>query len=134
MLYDGDCGFCSLTVDVLSDLDLESRLEFVPLQHAHRHPERPELAVMAARYPLLESIHVRRSDGLVSAGGRAVLEILEALPVGRLFRPWAIIPGLPTALDLGYRLVAGRRGTISRFIARLGGPPPTCDLHPLSGD
>jgi predicted DCC family thiol-disulfide oxidoreductase YuxK len=134
VLYDGDCGFCSLTVDVLSDLDLESRLEFVPLQHARLHPERPELTEMAERYPLQQSIHVRRADGRVSAGGRAVLEILDALPVGWLFRPWNIVPGLPAALELGYRAVAGRRGTLSRFIARLGGPAPKCDLHPPWGD
>lgn len=130
VLYDGDCGLCSLTVDVLRDLDLGARLEFVPLQHARRHRERPELAAAAEEYPLAESIHVLRDDGRVSAGGEAVLEILEALPVGWLFRPWSLVPGLPAALGIGYDAVASRRGRLSQWIARLGGPAPTCDLHP----
>ena len=132
MLYDGDCGFCSLTVEVLRDLDLEARLEFVPLQHARGHPERPDLAAVARQYPLAESIHVLRGDGRVSAGGEAVLDILEALPAGWLFRPWSFVPGLPAAIGVGYDAVARRRGALSRWIARLGGPAPTCDLHPRS--
>lgn len=130
VLYDGDCSFCSLTVDVLRELDLEGRLEFVPLQHAQRHPDRPDLAEVSRRYPLAQSIHVLDEEGGVSAGGEAVLEILEALPVGWLFRPWWFVPGLPAVLEAGYEAVAGRRGTLGRWIARLGGPPPTCDLHP----
>ena len=132
VLYDGDCGFCSLTVDVLRDLDLDTRMEFVPLQHARRHPERPELAAAAEEYPLAESIHVLRDDGRVRAGGEAVLEILQALPAGWLFRPWWFVPGLPAVLDRGYAAIARRRGTLSRWISRLGGPPPACDLHPAS--
>ena len=129
VLYDGDCSFCSLSVDALRLLDRDGRLEFVPLQHAAHHPERASLAAVARRYPLEESIHTRRSDGRVSAGGQAVLEILEALPVGWLFRPWAVIPGFSAVLDAAYRAVAGRRGKISRVIAKLGGPGPTCDLQ-----
>lgn len=129
VLYDGDCGFCSLTVDVLGELDLGRRLEFVPLQHAYAHAaERPELALIADTYPLEQSIHVRRADGRVSAGGEAVLEILEALPAGWLFRPWWVVPGLTALLDAGYNVIADRRGQISRLINRLGGPAPTCDL------
>lgn len=128
MLYDGDCSFCTLTVHVLADLDLEGRLELVPLQHAEDHHERAELRQMAHDYPLLDTIHVRRSDGRISAGGQAVLEILDALPLGWLFRPWAVLPGFGRALDAGYGAVARRRGTLSRLIQRLGGPPPTCDL------
>lgn len=132
VLYDGDCSFCSLTVDVLRDLDLGARLDFVPLRHAQHHAERPELAAAAKEYPLSDSIHVLRDDGRVSAGGDAVLEILEALPVGWLFRPWSFVPGLPALIGTGYDAVASRRGTLSQWIARLGGPAPTCDLHPSS--
>ena len=131
VLYDGDCGFCSLTVDILGDLDLGQHLEFVPLQHARAHAaERPELAGVADSYPLEQSIPVRRADGHVSAGGEAVLEILEALPAGWLFRPWSVIPGMTALLDAGYNVIADRRGQISRLINRLGGRAPTCDLQP----
>ncbi len=132
MLYDGDCGFCSLLARVLARLDLQDRLELVPLQHAKAHADRPDLLAMDRDYPLVETIHVRRDDGRVSAGGQAVLEILDALPAGWLFRPWAVLPGFTTALDVGYDAVARRRGAISRLIARLGGPPPACDLDPAT--
>ncbi|HUG48393.1 MAG TPA: DUF393 domain-containing protein [Candidatus Limnocylindria bacterium] len=133
VLYDGDCGLCSLIVQLLRELDLHGRLEFVPLQHARRHVARPELAAAAEQYPLAESIHVMHDDGRVSAGGDALLHILEMLPAGRLFWPWRWLPGLPALLELAYGAVARRRGGISRLIARLGGPPPTCDLHPSAG-
>lgn len=130
MLYDGDCSFCTLTVHMLAVLDRQSRLEFVPLQHAAAHDERADLRQMARNYPLVDTIHTRRhGDGRVSAGGQAVLEILDALPVGWLFRPWAVLPGFAAALNAGYDAVAHRRGTLSRLVQRLGGPPATCDLH-----
>jgi predicted DCC family thiol-disulfide oxidoreductase YuxK len=129
VLYDGDCGFCRLSVDVLADLDLEDRLEMVPLQHAADHPERPELARIARDHPLAQTIHVRRADGRISAGGGAVLEILDALPLGWLFRPWRLLPGLPSLLDAGYQLVADNRGPISELITRFGRPLAPCDLH-----
>jgi predicted DCC family thiol-disulfide oxidoreductase YuxK len=129
VLYDGDCSFCTLTVHMLAVLDRQDRLEFVPLQHAAEHAERADLREMAHDYPLIETIHTRREDGRVSAGGQAVLEILDALPVGWLFRPWAVLPGFATALDAGYDAVARRRGVLSRLVRRLGGPPATCDLH-----
>lgn len=130
VLYDGDCGFCKLTVDVLARLDLERRLELVPLQHAEHHPQRPELARLSRELPLSRTIHVRRADGRIDAGGGAVLEILDALPLGWLFRPWRLVPGLPWLLDQGYQLVADNRGAISKLVNRLGRPVALCDLHP----
>jgi len=90
----------------------------VPLQEA-RCADRPELAAVVASRPLEAALHVLRPDGRVESGGRAFMEILIMLPSGFLFRPWALIPGLPAAIDAGYRWVADHRSLLARVL-RLG--------------
>jgi predicted DCC family thiol-disulfide oxidoreductase YuxK len=128
VLYDGDCGFCGLIVTLLRDLDRGQRLEFVPLQHAARHADRPELVEMAGRYPLADSIHVRRPDGRVVAGGGAMLEIVDLLPVGWLFRPWNVVPGIRPVVNVLYDLVADNRAAISDWLGRRGLAVRVCDI------
>lgn len=129
VLYDADCGFCTWSVAQLRGLDRNGRLEYVPLQHAAAHPERPELAELAATRDLRDVIHVVRPDGGVRAGGGAMLEILDALPGGWLLRPWAVLPGLEYVVDIGYRWVARRRNLFSALLERAGRGVPACDLH-----
>ena len=128
MLFDADCGFCTWSVAQLRGMDRARRLEYVPLQHAPEHPERPELAQLAAQRDLSEVIHVVGPSGGVRAGGGAMLEILDALPGGWLLRPWALLPGVERLVDVGYRAVARRRGHFSRILARVGSGVPACDL------
>ena len=128
VLYDDDCGLCRWTVVQLRSLDRHGRLEFVPLQHAAAHPERPDLARLAQTHQLADSIHVARPDGRVRRGGGAMLELLDALPGGWLLRPWAAIPGVEAALDGVYQLLARNRGGIGRLLARTGRPAAGCDL------
>jgi predicted DCC family thiol-disulfide oxidoreductase YuxK len=130
VLYDEDCGLCRWTVDQLRGIDRRRRLEFVPLQHAAEHPERPDLARLAANSPLEESLHVLRTDGRVRRGGGAMLEILDALPGGWLLRPWAVLPGVEPVVDALYGHVARNRGTIGRLLARTRRGAAACDLHP----
>jgi predicted DCC family thiol-disulfide oxidoreductase YuxK len=130
VLYDADCGFCTWSAAQLRRMDRARRLELVPLQHAAAHPERPELAALAARSDLREVIHVVRPDGRVRAGGGAMLELLDALPGGWLLRPWALLPGVERLVDMAYRFVARRRGLFSELLARSGRALPACDLHP----
>lgn len=118
VLYDEDCGFCLWTVRQLRTLDRERRLEMVPLGHATRHPRRPDIAEVAAGHDLRRSIHVLRDDGEVRRGGRAMLEILDALPGGWLLRPWAVLPGVAPAVDVAYRQIAARRAILSRVVGR----------------
>ena len=128
VLYDDDCGFCRWTVVELRSLDRRRRLEFVPLQHAAAHPERPELARLARTYPLSESIHVLRPDGGVRHGGGAMFELLDALPGGWLLRPWARLPGAEATVDAIYRLLARNRAGIGRLLAATGRRAAVCDL------
>lgn len=85
----------------------------MPLQAAAGRSDRPELAALAKERALEEALHVVLPDARVARGGRALLEILFVLPGGVLFRPWAFIPGLLPALELGYRWVAGHRSALA---------------------
>lgn len=133
VLYDDDCGFCRWSVSQLRPLDRHGRFEFIPLQHATDHPDRPELAELARTHDLVAAIHVVRPDGDVRAGGGAMLEILDALPGGWLLRPWALLPGVEAIVDLGYRQVAERRNQVSALLGRSGMPVPACDLDRRPG-
>jgi predicted DCC family thiol-disulfide oxidoreductase YuxK len=132
VLYDDECGLCTWTARQLRSLDRRRRLEFVPLQHAAQHPERPDVAAVAEAHDLRRSIHVLRGDGAVRAGGRAMLEIIDALPGGWLLRPWAALPGVEQAVDGAYRQIARHRAPIGRLLIR-GGTAPTCDLGAHGG-
>ena len=92
------------------------RLDFVPLQAAKLDPDRAALAALVADRALAQALHVVLPSGRVESGGRAVMEILFALPGGFLFRPWALIPGLPVAIDVGYRWVAGHRSVLASIL------------------
>jgi predicted DCC family thiol-disulfide oxidoreductase YuxK len=79
-------------------------------------PDRAELAALVAHRPLGQALHVVLPSGRVESGGRAVMEILFVLPGGLFFRPWALIPGLPAAFDVGYDWVAGHRSELARLL------------------
>jgi predicted DCC family thiol-disulfide oxidoreductase YuxK len=129
VLYDNDCGFCRWSVMQLRPLDRDRRLEFVPLQHAEEHLERPELATLARTENLRDAIHVVRPDGRVRSAGGAMFEILDALPGGWLLRPWALLPGIESLADVGYRFVADRRDMWVSLLNRTGAGVPACDIH-----
>ncbi len=128
VLYDGDCGFCVWTVCQLTSLDRHRRLDFVPLQHAADHADRPDIAQLARTRDLSRSIHVMRADGLGDNGGGAMLEILDVLPGGWLLRPWRRLPGARPIVDAAYRFVANRRALASRLL-RHTTEGQRCNLH-----
>lgn len=116
VLFDGECPFCRWTVRQVRLLDRGRRLEFVALQVAGLRSDRPELATVAASRALEAALHVVLPDGRVESGGSAILEILFVLPGGFLFRPWPFIPGVPSALERGYRWVADRRSLLAKAL------------------
>ncbi len=128
VLFDRDCGFCTWTVRQLRDLDRNGRLSYVALQAATTLPDRPDLAAVAATYPLAEAIHVVRRDGTVAARGRAMLAILDVLPGAWLVRPWTRLPGVARLADALYDPLAAHRQVLGRLVAK--GDPALCDVAP----
>jgi predicted DCC family thiol-disulfide oxidoreductase YuxK len=116
ILYDRDCGICGLTARSLRRWDRRGRFAIVPLQEAG-HSRDPRLAEAATAYALEDELHVVDEAGRVAAGGDAALAIIDALPGGPLFRPWAALPPVRGLARLAYAWVALHRRAIGR---RLG--------------
>ncbi len=116
VLFDRDCGLCRETVRTLRRWDHERRLDFVPLQGVGGSA-RPGLRGLAAGRPLGDTLHVvDEASGEVFSGGAAALAILDLLPGGWLFRPWAGLPSTEMAADLLYRVIARHRDSVAWLV------------------
>ena len=112
-LYDDDCGVCRETVRQLRRWDRDGRMEFLPLTMAATSG-RPILERLALEGHLADEIHVvNESTGEVVAGGHAALALLDVLPGGWLFRPWAALPPTAAAADVVYRVASHHRDRLA---------------------
>jgi len=116
VLYDRDCGICGLTARAIRRWDRHDRFRLVPLQTAASRGD-ARLADVAARYALRDELHLVDGAGRVATGGDAALAIVDALPGGRILRPWAALPPFQALVRVAYRWVARNRAVIGR---RLG--------------
>jgi predicted DCC family thiol-disulfide oxidoreductase YuxK len=118
LIFDGDCGFCTRSRDLLIKLDRRHRMSTVPLQR----PGVPEQAGVS-REELGKSVYWLAEDGSRCSGAEAVNAALSAalgssIP-SRIYR----LPGVRTLQDAAYRWVAANRH-------RLPGTTPWCSSHP----
>jgi predicted DCC family thiol-disulfide oxidoreductase YuxK len=112
LIYDGACGFCQRSVDLVRRWDREQRITLIPFQDHAR------VAAFAIPLPALAAaMHLILPDGRVLAGADAVPEILRLLP-GKGWWAWAFrVPGaLPLARRL-YGWIARRRRCLVRGYA-----------------
>ncbi len=111
LIYDGDCGFCRRSVDLLQRWDREQRIALIPFQDQARMAAFgiPLPALAAAMHLILPA-----PDGRVLAGADAVPELLRLLP-GKRWLAWGFrVPGvLPVARRL-YAWIARRRHCLVR--------------------
>jgi len=111
LIYDGDCGFCRRSVDLLQRWDREQRIALIPFQDQARMAAFgiPLPALAAAMHLILPA-----PDGRVLAGADAVPELLRLLPGKRLLAWGFRVPGvLPVARRL-YAWIARRRHCLVR--------------------
>jgi predicted DCC family thiol-disulfide oxidoreductase YuxK len=111
VIYDGECGICQQSVDLLKRWDREHVLQYVPFQDeaavARFHVALPALAA---------AMHLVFPDGRVFAGADAVPELLRLLPGKRWLAAWFGMPGvLPLARRL-YARIAARRHCLVRGV------------------
>lgn len=112
LIYDGECGFCRMSVALVRRWDREHRLALIPFQDQAR------VAAFGIALPALAAaLHVVLPDGRVFAGADAAPEILRLLP-GKRWLGWAFwVPGaLPLARRL-YAWIARRRHCLVRGYA-----------------
>src|SRR5437867_9583815 len=104
LIYDGECGFCRESVELVLRWDREHRLAVIPFQE--------EARVAAFGIPLTAlaaAMHLVLPDGRVFAGADAAPEILRLLPGKRWLAPLFRLPGvLPVARRL-YGWIARRQ-------------------------
>ncbi|RRD05019.1 DUF393 domain-containing protein [Arachnia propionica] len=116
ILYDADCGFCSMSIQVATSRMVRTRMRPLMVQRA-------DLGRWGLdRAACLELLHVVDARGRVRIGSDAVAAILQS---SRL--PWPIAglvlrsPGVRRLSQWVYRIVARNRH-------RLPGGTPTCRL------
>lgn len=109
LVYDGDCGFCRRSVDLLRRWDREQRIALVPFQDQAR------VAAFGIPLPALAAaMHLVLPDGRVFAGADAVPELLRLLPEKR-WLAWAFrIPGMRPVARRLYAWIARRRRCLVR--------------------
>jgi predicted DCC family thiol-disulfide oxidoreductase YuxK len=118
LIFDGECGFCTRSRDLLIKLDRRHRIRTVPLQR----PGAPELAGVS-RAELTRSVYWLAGDGTVRSGAEAVNAALSAV-LGSRIPLWIYrLPGVRALQDAAYRWVAANRH-------RLPGTTPWCTAHP----
>lgn len=156
VIYDADCGICLWIARLLRRLDLRGHLTFqgndalnVPagLKPPYRSAAEESERVLHRRLDLKErvgsvplpaeitdelannTVIAVNEKGAVFTEGRAVTEIIRALPLGGLLSLPLRIPGVSHLLGALYRYIAPRRFTISESVgfAACGIPAPLTD-------
>jgi predicted DCC family thiol-disulfide oxidoreductase YuxK len=118
MVFDGECGFCRTWIERWRRHTGEA-VVYVPYQEAAAwYPDIPAEA-------FAQAVHLIEPDGRVSRGAEAVC---RALATNRQPAPlWLYrhVPALAPLAETGYRLVAQRRGLLSRLTGLLWGSAAT---------
>jgi predicted DCC family thiol-disulfide oxidoreductase YuxK len=111
VIYDGECGICQQSVDLLKRWDREQVLRYVPFQD--------EAAVARFRIALpalAAAMHLVLPDGRVFAGADAAPELLRLLPGKRWLAMWFRIPGVMPLARRVYAWIAARRRCLVRGV------------------
>jgi predicted DCC family thiol-disulfide oxidoreductase YuxK len=108
VLYDGDCGFCSVVLATLLTWDRASRIAPVSIQSARGQ----KLLVDVTRQDRLKSWHLIDAEGMLYSGGAGIPVVFDALPWGA---PIArVARQFPTATSSAYEWVASHRVLLGR--------------------
>jgi acetyl esterase len=105
LVYDGDCGFCVRSADLVASWDRGGLVELVPFQRAGVPERFPWIAERAFR----EAMQLVGPGGETWSGAAAAERLAAILPGGR---PLGCLFALPFARPLAdrvYRLVARNR-------------------------
>jgi predicted DCC family thiol-disulfide oxidoreductase YuxK len=109
VIYDGECGICRRSVDLLRRWDRSGVLRFMPFQDA-RGVAALELSLPA----LAAAMHLVLPDGRVYAGADAVPPLLRLLPGKRWLAPFFYLPGVLPIARRVYAWIAARRHCLVR--------------------
>jgi predicted DCC family thiol-disulfide oxidoreductase YuxK len=108
VLYDRDCGFCSVMVAILLTWDRANGVGAVSIQSARGE----ELLFDLAQQDRLKSWHLIDAEGMLYSAGAGIPVILDALPWGALIARAA--SQFPNATSRAYEWVANQRALLGR--------------------
>jgi predicted DCC family thiol-disulfide oxidoreductase YuxK len=120
LFFDGKCGFCTRSENVLLRFNRTGELKTEPLQGTGA-AER--LGISPSQ--LLESVRWLDSSGEVYSGAEAANAALSAALGTRLPLLVYRLPGIRSLQDVVYRWIAANR-------YRLPGTTPYCESHPVA--
>jgi predicted DCC family thiol-disulfide oxidoreductase YuxK len=118
LIFDGECGFCTRSRNVMVRLDRRGRIRTVPLQQ-----EGVAEAAGVSRADLARAVFWEGDDGARYWGAEAVNAALSAAFGNSLLLRLYRLPGVRQVEDRVYRWVADNRH-------RLPGVTPWCTSHP----
>jgi predicted DCC family thiol-disulfide oxidoreductase YuxK len=108
VLYDGDCGFCSVMLAILLAWDRANRVCPVTIQSARGE----NLLTDVDPKDRLTSWHLVDAQGVLHSGGAGIPVIFDALPRGALIA--GVLSRFPTATSRTYDWVARHRVLLGR--------------------
>jgi predicted DCC family thiol-disulfide oxidoreductase YuxK len=120
LIFDGECGFCTRSRNVLVRLDRRHRVSTVPFQ-GRGVPE----GAGVSRDELARAVYWLDDDGSRCAGAEAVNVALSAALGTAVPRRIYRVPGVRQLQDAVYRWVSDNRH-------RFPGTTPWCTTHPES--
>ena len=112
VVYDGACGICRRSVELLRRWDRHGRLELVPFQAEGVGDRFPDIAEAEFR----EAVQVIAPDGRRWSGADAVEQALARTPKGRPIAWLFKLPFAPPVARRIYRWVARNRSKIAPFL------------------
>jgi predicted DCC family thiol-disulfide oxidoreductase YuxK len=110
VLYDGDCGFCKITLAMLLTWDRAKRLDPVSIQS----PRGEGLLCDIPSQDRLKSWHLIDGAGIVRSGGAGIPVIFAALPWGALIA--RVASRFPRTTSRAYEWVAAHRVLLGRLL------------------
>jgi predicted DCC family thiol-disulfide oxidoreductase YuxK len=107
VLYDGACGLCRPTVNVIRRLDILHNVDALDCVHEWSRIESRFSAL--DRTEALTRMHVVDASGRVTTGFDAYRSLARAMPLGWLVLPLLYVPGARWAGTRLYEAIASRR-------------------------
>lgn len=105
LVYDGDCGFCRRSVDLVASWDHGGAVEIVPFQRGGVPERFPWIPAAAYR----EAMQLVGPGGTTWGGAAAAEQLAKILPGGRPLGCLFALPFARPLADFGYRLIARNR-------------------------
>jgi predicted DCC family thiol-disulfide oxidoreductase YuxK len=107
VLYDGACGLCGRTIEILQSLDLLGGIEY--MDAVKDWPSIRRRFSTLSQEQCLADMHVIAPKGQVYSGFYGYRALCKVLPLGWLVLPLLYLPGVPAVGMRVYRAVAAGR-------------------------